>query len=1647
MPVHIEQIFNLKDRHIMGTLKTQMLWDSIRRGDLSASVTLLENGNINLEERDENGQTFLMLACELGEINIVRELLDADVDPNAVDSEKWCALLCAAKEGHLEVVIELLERGADIEHRDMSGWTSLMWACYKGKNLVVQELIERGANFNVKAEFGMSCLAWAAGRGHNEVGKYLIQKGAKVNASDKYGTTPLIWACRRGNLEMVESLLEAGASVDVVGMNSWTALLVATKGGFTEIVQSLLEHDPNVNALDKDGFTPLCIAAKEGFADIAHELLSKGAYVNIADKASDTILIHAVKGGHLELVRALINKYADVDVEGADGKTALYWAVEKGHTAIVYLLLDCDPDLEICTKDGDTVLLRAVRSRNEDVLRMLLDKKAKISVVDKKGDTALHIAIRGRSKKITELLLRNPRNSRLLYRPNKAGETPYQIDAYHQKGILSQIYGHRNLNAADGENLLGYDIYSSALADILSDPSLNTPITVGLYAKWGSGKSFLLGKLQKEMKSFTRASEDEHFTFCWPLFFFLLLINNVIGLTLALAVQWQIGLGVGLGLFALEYGFLAAIFVLVRKNNFRISNNISLVLGKELRSLTLLIKVLFCNPKLSSAKKVDVPTVKFLFSESTRLTSVGGEKALASMIGTLGDSLEQEYGTLVARLFRVFKKEADTINTYTGRFKTFCCVPYFVYLYIVLICLEAGVAMLVTFAKDDDVYFDPIHNVTTTDFGVKISSNIPVFVTLIVFSVIIGGAFFLNIFTWGQAVIAVVWSQKRRVMNAGSQLDRIKLDGLMHKLKLEVDIMAKMVTSMDGFTENQTRLVVVVDGLDSCEQDKVLQVLDTIKTLFSDEDSPFITILAVDPQIIIKGIESNIKTSFVDTNVNGFDYLRNVVHLPFYLQSQGMAIPKQTMTKGFSQYDVSETRPKSVQHQESTVSSTTVYEMRKKSRRKQGRSDSLSIAGTSNFDITGNFFSKNDYFSDVNPRSMRRLLNIVAVTGRLLRAYNIDFSWYRLASWINIIEQWPYRTSWIILYYEEKEMMDNNSTLFSIYQKIADKLPISKEVEPLLEIDRNPRKLEAFLSSKSSSSKSQMLTIADLKKFLPCTINLDPYLRKLIRELQKSTDVFRSEFPMFPPASGMSTSVLGVPSSMATGMIPDQYATPRRLSNIRNQSASNLLQTDRQMPPAMPQYGNMPYYPPHFYGIPSYMPQLSSNAKLLPEMTAKQATPDTFIKGYNNERLSLMSVQDICSLLSKLDGINNTFLLKYQDCVMDNNISGRVLVNCDLSELGQVLNMKFGDWQLFKAAVKSLIERENNLTARKMNPVREESEVNRNSQNSFGSGSTVGSNVSNGTNNKSEKSQKVFRSTNSEGSGSLKYKLPKNDIADDFETITEHEELVALNRRSKMPRNDSVIQQMSYESSLLHDAIHSFSQMDEEDEDEESDSDLEEIDADATPSGSLSSVLEIGSEVKKKKTLPVQFSLSSEQDNDVSLDSARISITGRDTEPLLGATAFPQVESDSSLYRESHHESLDEIRQMLSQDLGRQSSPNLSRTKLKSALTVVRNEDISKSTDSGGFTPGFTPGLGAGNRSPQFSAGSGLNNDEVELVNEVDHHHHKLTKENSIEDSIHDFVIDSAQNRSGQRSSPSSVDDIQMIILDHSKDKGPEAFV
>lgn len=51
----------------------------------------------------------------------------------------------------------------------------------------------------------------------------------------------------------------------------------------------------------------------------------------------------------------------------------------------------------------------------------------------------------------------------------------------------------------------------------------------------------------------------------------------------------------------------------------------------------------------------------------------------------------------------------------------------------------------------------------------------------------------------------------------------------MQGLKREVELLAQMTSCMDSFLGNSTRLVVIVDGLDSCEQERLL----TVSILFS----------------------------------------------------------------------------------------------------------------------------------------------------------------------------------------------------------------------------------------------------------------------------------------------------------------------------------------------------------------------------------------------------------------------------------------------------------------------------------------------------------------------------------------------------------------------------------------------------------------------------------------------------------------------------------------------------------------------------------------------------------------------------------------------------------------------------------------------
>jgi ankyrin repeat-rich membrane spanning protein len=115
------------------------------------------------------------------------------------------------------------------------------------------------------------------------------------------------------------------------------------------------------------------------------------------------------------------------------------------------------------------------------------------------------------------------------------------------------------------DSILGYDLYSSALAEILSEPSLHTPITVGLYAKWGSGKSFLLSQLKSEMKSFARLTRVVNLKLNITSILAIIVINLLFAVPLGIW-QWPFGIVLFFSLNVLTF-FLIGIFNLFLFNS------------------------------------------------------------------------------------------------------------------------------------------------------------------------------------------------------------------------------------------------------------------------------------------------------------------------------------------------------------------------------------------------------------------------------------------------------------------------------------------------------------------------------------------------------------------------------------------------------------------------------------------------------------------------------------------------------------------------------------------------------------------------------------------------------------------------------------------------------------------------------------------------------------------------------------------------------------------------------------------------------------------------------------------------------------------------------------------------------------------------
>ncbi len=924
------------------------------------------------------------------------------------------------------------------------------------------------------------------------------------------------------------------------------------------------------------------------------------------------------------------------------------------------------------------------------------------------------------------------------------GETPYNLDMGSAKPILGQMFGTRRLNAnQDGEVMLGYDLYSSALANILTDPSLSLPITVGLYAKWGSGKSFLLTKLREEMKNFTKEWVLEPTLDNSPIIFMVILhIASMLGM-----ISWVlsylaidlgahaslVAVGFALGTIVLTYSLLFGVIKFSGMGQHAAIYDVKVFLGNQFSRLKLIINVIFSHPPGPEWAGADDPygrPIRLLFTDQTKvITSAGGQNSVTQMIGSLYDAIEDHYGIFATRLYRAFRPKPLKSSSKT-KWRKMCCLPYaYIYALVSLLSILAVILLVVslehsvdvedditsiTIAKDelDDDEDDedegrqvtigsPLRNSSTgllphhprlaTNNLLKLSTaeRKVLISALITIGVILGLLIVANVQTFFFCIKSLIFSQRKHLQRAVAKLDLVKSEGYLQAVKGEVQLMVNMVKTLDAFTGYQTRLVVVVDGLDSCEQSRVLSVLDAVHMLFSDEGSPFITLLAIDPHVITKAIELNIHQAFRDTSIGGMAYLRNIVHLPFYLQNAGLrkvhvaqqlaGLNHRSKSSTWLELDSADNRKMS--SYDLDIVGGGGYQADRKGKGRQRRASVTSVSsvgsryapqgGSSQFqaDIT-KVVATDDYMSDVNVKTMRRLMNVVNVTSRLMRAFHIDFNWNHLAIWVHITEQWPYRMSWVIFYVEtaaeNKYVIADSVSLWEIYMKIRCSLPSHRDLEPLLDMDRDEKKMEAILSMKQKT-----LTVRDLKIFLPFGINLDPYIKKVIRDEYVSLAALEGSdtgFGWFSNGNGPTEAK--EPKQVAPRFVARKIAQNNQQGS--KQLYPDLYQPSKTRPPNLQAKQPAPH---HIFEAGS--PEAPSTPVDLPsEMTLKP--------------LSKRSVEEICFLVRQIDGIMQSRVDTYCDAIVSQNISGTVLAHCNVAELKSVLNMNFGDWEIFHLVLISL---------------------------------------------------------------------------------------------------------------------------------------------------------------------------------------------------------------------------------------------------------------------------------------------------------------------------------------------------------------------
>lgn len=387
----------------MSELNGSCLIEACNDGDLEAVRRLLDEGR-NVNEITEEGESLLSLACSSGYYELAQLLLATRANVEDRGLKDTTPLMEAASAGHVHIVKLLLSHQANVNAQTPQGNTPLMYACAGGHVDVVKLLIEHGANVEDHNVNGHTPLMEAASAGHVAVAKILVLNGASINShSDEFKESALTLACYKGHLEMVRFLLEAGADQEHKTEEMHTALMEASMDGHVEVARLLLDSGAQVN-MPADSFeSPLTLAACGGHVELVMLLLERGANIEEVNDEGYTPLMEAAREGQEEVVALLLSQGADINAQTEETQeTALTLACCSNSLEVAEYLIKAGADIEA---GANTPLMEAAQEGHIELVRHLISAGANVNAVTTSGETALMYACENGHTNVAETLI------------------------------------------------------------------------------------------------------------------------------------------------------------------------------------------------------------------------------------------------------------------------------------------------------------------------------------------------------------------------------------------------------------------------------------------------------------------------------------------------------------------------------------------------------------------------------------------------------------------------------------------------------------------------------------------------------------------------------------------------------------------------------------------------------------------------------------------------------------------------------------------------------------------------------------------------------------------------------------------------------------------------------------------------------------------------------------------------------------------------------------------------------------------------------------------------------------------------------------------------------------------------------------------